>query len=206
MMMIYLAFISLYELGYMVNDLYSVQKEFDGRQRLPESPSFKWIVVWVLFRIIVFLGVTVILHQWDQTSWWLFFIALILILILHNLFQDREFKTLTFSWLAWFRFMAPVIFVVQDHQIMGVGLAVAVGYVAFRHLGYLDSKGLLKMPGRQRPKFRLFFFTIPMVGVIALWPYNEARGYILLAVYWAIVSILGTMLNQIKLPKKREIR
>jgi hypothetical protein len=141
------------------------------------------------------LSITALLNQWYQLDWWLFFLALAAVFTLHNWLDDREMKTSTFAWLAWFRFMAPVIFVVQDSQRMGIGLAAAMGYVAFRHLGYLDSKGLLKMPGRQRPKFRWFFFLMPLFGAVALWPYPEAYGYALLIVYWAVVSLLGTLLG-----------
>jgi hypothetical protein len=198
----YLAFISLYELGYMANDLIVARQESDGRQRGPQGASFGWVTLWVLTRIAVFLEITALLNQWQQLDWWLFFLALAAVFTLHNWLDDREMKTSTFAWLAWFRFMAPVIFVLQDSQRMGVGLAAAMGYVAFRKLGYLDGKGLLKMPGRQRQKFRWFFFVMPVLGAVALWPYPEARSYTFLTAYWAGLAVLGTLLgSQAKLQR-----
>ena len=73
-----------------------------------------------------------------------------------------------------------------------VGLAAAMAYASFRLFGYLDSKGLLTMPGRQRPWFRLFFFLMPLAGGLALWPYGGARGFLVLTVYYALAAVLGT--------------
>ena len=192
MVLIYVAFISVYELGYLANDMHAAHKESDGRRRGPQGTGTHWLVAWVIARITVFMVITAVLEQWLQPAWWLFFTALALVFTLHNWLEDREMKTATFAWLAWLRFMAPLIFVVQDSQRMGIGLVAAIGYVAFRHLGYLDSKGLLNMPGRQRPTFRRFFFLMPLVGVGVIWPYEEARGYIWLASYWAVAAVLGT--------------
>jgi hypothetical protein len=194
MALVYLAFISLYELGYMANDLHAAQHESDGRKRGPQGAAIQWVAAWVFVRVVVFLGVTATLNQWVEPGWWLFFSALVIVFTLHNLLKDREMKTSTFAWLAWLRFMAPVIFVVQDNQRMGIGLAAAMGYVAFRQLGYLDSKGLLNMPGRQRPAFRRFFFLMPLLGIAVLWPYPEAQGYGWLTSYWAVVAVMGTFL------------
>lgn len=194
MVLIYLAFISLYELGYMANDLHSAHHESDGRRRGPQGAGFQWVAAWVLVRIAAFLGVTAILNQWSQPEWWLFFSTLATVFTLHNWLKDREMKTSTFAWLAWFRFMAPVMFIVPDSQLMGVGMAAAMGYVAFRQLGYLDSKGLLNMPGRKQFAFRRFFFLMPLLGIPVLWPYPEAQGYGCLTAYWAVVAVIGTFM------------
>ncbi len=131
-------------------------------------------------------------------EWWSFFAALCLVFGMHNGSTDREFKAITFIWLAWFRFMAPVIFVVQDTQRLGIGLAAALSYVSFRLLGYLDSKGLLKMPGRQRAGIRLSFFLMPLTGALGLWHYEAAQGYLVLVGYYAFVSLVGTAANVMK--------
>lgn len=189
----YWAFISLYELGYMVNDLYAADNETDGRKRGPREATVLWIGLWVITRTFTFLLIAIALGQWANPAWWLFFGALVVVFALHNWLQDRELKVATFAWLAWFRFMAPLVFIVDDSQRMGVGLAAAMGYMAFRQLGYMDSKGLLRMPGRQRATFRRFFFLMPFAGVAALLPYTEARGFIVLCSYWGVVAIFGTV-------------
>ncbi|MDO8777394.1 MAG: hypothetical protein Q7K57_53500 [Burkholderiaceae bacterium] len=189
----YLAFISLYEIGYLVNDLFASRKEAGGRQRGPQGAGGVWVAAWFVSRLGAFLFATVLMGKLAAPQWWSYFAALCVVFALHNELTDREFKAATFIWLAWFRFMAPVMFVVQDTQRLGVGLAAAMAYSSFRLFGYLDSKGLLKMPGRQRPGFRLFFFLMPLAGSLALLPYDEARGFVVLTGYYALAAVLGTV-------------
>ncbi len=193
----YLGFISLYEIGYLVNDLFSAQKETGGRKRGPQDAGVWWIGLWFGSRLLVFIGITALMGRFLSPEWWSFFLALALVFGLHNLFEDKEMKAATFQWLGWLRFMAPVVFVVEEGQLLGVGLAAAVAYVAFRMFGYLDSKGLLRMPGRQRPEFRMLFFLMPLFGVMVLWPYESARGFIILSCYFALAAFLGTMVQVI---------
>jgi len=188
----YLAFISLYEIGYLVNDIFASRKEAGGRQRGPQSASGVWVAAWFIARLAAFLFATIFMGKLAAPEWWSFFAALSVVFALHNGLKDRETKAATFLWLAWFRFMAPVMFVVQDTQRLGIGLAAAMTYSSFRLFGYLDSKGLLLMPGRQRPGFRLFFFLMPLAGVLALWPYEGARGFLVLTGYYALAAALGT--------------
>lgn len=191
----YLAFISLYEIGYMVNDLFASRKETGGRQRGPQGVGNRWIAAWFASRLIAFVLATSLMAKLAAPEWWSFFAALCVVFALHNVLQDRELKAVTFLWLAWLRFMAPVMFVVQDSQRMGIALAAAMAYAVFRMFGYLDSKNLLKMPGRQRPGFRLFFFLMPLAGALVLWPYESARGFLVLVGYYALVAALGTAAN-----------
>ncbi|MFD2190050.1 hypothetical protein [Pistricoccus aurantiacus] len=193
----YLAFISLYEIGYLINDLYAANKEIGGRKRGPRNVSRQWIWSWFGSRLLVFLGITVLLGFYDSLGWWLFFLALCIVFALHNVLEDKELKAATFLWLAWFRFMAPVIFVVEDSQLFGVGMAAAMSYAGFRLFGYLDSKRLLSMPGRQRGQFRLFFFLMPLAGAVALWPYSSAQGFLILTIYFAVAATVGTMVDSV---------
>ena len=188
----YLAFISLYEIGYLVNDLFASRKEAGGRQRGPQGAGGMWVTAWFVSRLVVFMFATVLMGKLAALEWWSYFAALCVVFALHNGLADREFKAATFIWLAWLRFMAPVMFVVQDTQRLGVGLAAAMAYASFRMFGYLNSKGLLQMPGRQRPGFRLFFFLMPLAGTLALWPYDGARGFMVLSGYFALAAALGT--------------
>ena len=188
----YLAFISLYEIGYLVNDLFASRKEAGGRQRGPQDAGGVWVAAWFVSRLVVFMFATVLMGKLAALEWWSYFAALCVVFALHNGLADREFKAATFIWLAWLRFMAPVMFVVQDTQRLGVGLAAAMAYASFRMFGYLNSKGLLQMPGRQRPGFRLFFFLMPLAGTLALWPYDGARGFMVLSGYFALAAALGT--------------
>ena len=194
-LVIYIAFISLYEIGYMANDLFAANKETDGRLRGPQNVKSYWIFLWIATRLVVFLAITLILNQEATLAWWSYFLALTIVFFLHNYFIDREYKASTFIWLAWFRFMAPIIFIVESKYRMGIAFGAGIVYAAFRLFGYLDSKGLLCMPGRQRVKFRLVFFLIPLAGCMALFPYEEAYGFIVLCSYYALIVLLFTAHN-----------
>ncbi|MCE9664014.1 hypothetical protein LY622_11210 [Halomonas sp. M5N1S17] len=189
----YLAFISLYEIGYLVNDLYAAPREAEGRKRGPQGARLGWGLAWTGSRLLVFVLITAWLDMLAVPAWWSFHLALCLTFALHNALQDKELKAATFLWLAWLRFMAPVMFVVEDTQRLGIGLAAAVSYVVFRLLGYLDSKDLLRMPGRQRATFRLFFFLMPLIGLLVLWPYPGAEGFLVLTGYFAVAAAAGTL-------------
>lgn len=189
----YLAFISLYEIGYLANDLFASRIEADGRKRGPQGAGGAWVAAWVMARLVIFIFATVLMDKLATPEWWSFFAALCVVFALHNALTDKEFKAATFLWLAWFRFMAPVMFMVMEDQRLGIGMAAAMAYASFRLFGYLDSKGLLSMPGRQRPRFRLFFFLMPLAGALALWPYEGARGFVVLTSYFALAALLGTV-------------
>ena len=184
----YLAFISLYEIGYLFNDLIASKKEAAPRLRGPQGASLTWMGGWVLVRLGCFAMVTVVLGASERADWWMFFGALLVVFALHNVIQDKESKAATFLWLAWFRFMAPVIFIIQPTQRMGVAMGAVGLYAAFRLFGYLDSKGLLAMPGRQRMKFRATFFLIPLSAAAATWSYPEAGGFRFMVLYFAAVA------------------
>lgn len=194
----YLAFISLYEIGYLANDLFASRREADGRRRGPQDAGLFWVSAFVLLRLVAFLLLTKVLDKQSSQEWWSFYLGLAVVFGLHNLFRNAELKTITFLWLAWFRFMAPIIFVVEYQQRIGIGLAAAMSYCAFRLLGYLDSKGLLQMQYRRETSFRLMIFVLPLAGVLVFWSYAEARGFSILCGYFAIVSILGSVFTMLR--------
>jgi hypothetical protein len=185
----YVAFISLYEVGYLVNDLFSSRFESGGRARGPQGVSVGWVAGWFGARALVFGAVTLGWGRLGDMRWWCFFAALAITFVLHDWLLDKELKAVTFQWLAWFRFMAPVAFVVSETQVLGVGVAAATQYVAFRQFGYLDSKGLLNMPGRQRGAFR---------GVLALWPLPSAKGFVVLTAYNVVMAVAGTSVGALR--------
>lgn len=187
----YLAFISVYELGYLMNDYYAFSRESNGRDRRVAGLQSHWIAGMVVSRLLVFAAVSLSWPGAGTDAWWCFFGALGIVFCLHNLLRDPQLKLLTFAWLSWLRFMAPVIFVVQADQLMGISFGAAAGYVGFRALGYLDSKGMLTMPDRKGSRFRGAYFLSLTVGILVLWPHPEARGFLALAAYYAVASATG---------------
>lgn len=187
----YVAFISLYEIGYIVNDLVVAPRESDGRKRGPQGAGAAWLSTWVLLRLASFSGVTMVLGFENRLEWWAYFGFMMVMIGFHNGLNDREIKAGTFLWLSWFRFMAPIMFVVPDRYLMGIAFGCAVSYSAFRLFGYLDSKGMLRMPGRKRALFRFAFFMWPLSAAAVFWRYEPARGLVVLTTYFAVVAALG---------------
>lgn len=194
----YLAFISLYEIGYIANDLIMAPREQGGRTRGPQGASVFWLALWVVVRLSVFAAITLALGQIGDLQWWGFFVALGIAFGFHNGLTDRELKAGTFLWLSWFRFMAPVVLAVPVDQLLGIGLTCALSYSAFRQFGYLDSKGLLQMPGRKRPRFRWAFFMWPLLGALAVGTLPGTKGLVLLTTYFAVVASFGVLATQLK--------
>ena len=189
----YLAFISLYEIGYIANDLFAARKEADGRLRGPQGTPLGWVAGWVLARLAVFALVSYVLHKAGDVMWWALFGGLAVVFAMHNHLRERELKAGTFLWLSWYRFMAPIMFAVPVAYLPGIAFGCAITYSAFRQFGYLDSKGLLVMPGRKRPVFRWSFFMWPLLAAVVLAPIAEARGYVVLVVYFAVVASVGAV-------------
>src|SRR5690606_27674814 len=121
-------------------------------------------------------------------NWWLFFAALCIVFTLHNLFRDKALKSVTFIWLAWFRFVAPVFFILESSQRMGIIFGGGLLYASFRLFGYLDSKGVLDLAQRRDIRFRAAFFTLPASAAIATIGYPEAVGFQVLVAYFTTIA------------------
>jgi hypothetical protein len=194
----YFAFISLYEVGYLFNDLISTKNEIAARLRGPADATRAWLAAWVLSRLMAFAFLTLLLDMAGRGDWWLFFGSMLAVFALHNLLQDKELKASTFLWLAWFRFMAPVVFVVQPAQRMGIALGAASLYAGFRLFGYLDSKALLVMHRRQSMTFRATFFLMPLFSAISMFDYPEAMGFRCMAFYYAALVCVALAVQNIR--------
>jgi len=191
----YFAFVSVYEIGYLANDLYSAKRESNGRARGPQGADWRWVTCWIAIRLIVFVTIAGALDQLSSGQWWRFYFVLSLALAGHNVLLDPGLKAISFLWLSWLRFMAPVIFVIDAKLVLGVGLCAAMSYCGFRLLGYLDSKGLLQMPGRQSGEFRLIYFSAPIWVALALWSYPGFEGFVALSGYYFAVAASGSLLH-----------
>lgn len=196
--MAYFAFISVYEIGYLWNDLVAARKESGGRLRGPQGAGNGWLLAWIAVRLLVFAAMTLALGRLGSGIWWAFFAGLGVVFSLHNYLQDKELKAITFIWLAWYRFLAPVMFAVPLQYLPGIAFVAGFGYAGFRLFAYLDSKGLLAMPGRQRMVFRWMYFAMPLLVVPVFAAVEAGRGVVILGLYYAAVASLGYAASVIK--------
>ncbi|WP_210466230.1 hypothetical protein [Rufibacter roseolus] len=157
----YIAFISIYEIGYLGNDVYSVRNELNPRLRVKNfNPSNFQLLIWVLFRIAIFLGITIYLDVLDSAKWWTFYTAIVLFFYLHNVIKQKELKTFTFVNLAFTRFLAPIFIFLSKEQLLLIIPSVLICYVFYRTLTYMDSKGLLNVPSRKNASFKVYYYLL----------------------------------------------
>jgi len=188
----YLAFIAIYEIGYLINDFYSTKNEDQPRRR-GGSLSFGRFnfLVFVAIRIGVFVAITWLYHFYNDIKWLTFYSTLISIIILHNTIKEKQLKPMSFSGMALLRFFAPFIFFINDTYLGILMIAVFINYVLFRLLTYMDSKDLLKMPIRKTAKFKMnFYFVLLPINVFISLLFHDLLP-ITLSVYYLIFTLIA---------------
>lgn len=192
----YLAFISIYEIGYLGNDVYSVRKEAKPRRRVKDfDPSDAVVLTWVLARLLAFGIISWYLQVWRNPLWVAFYAVLAVFFYLHNALEDKELKVMTFVNLAFVRYLAPVFIFLAPAQLMLIAAPVFLNYIFYRTLMYMDSKDLLHMPSRRAPAYKVNYYLLAL-GVSALlslmghsWVPLAMTGYYLL--FWLAVRLAG---------------
>ncbi|MFW5968592.1 MAG: hypothetical protein ACOCV2_13795 [Persicimonas sp.] len=162
------AFAMVYELGYMMNDLYSVRFEDDPRRRSDAQPGAVGAFAWVAVRLGLFGALAWWFEWYELTHWWALFGVLAVVYLAHNLLRSSAPKVLTFIGLATVRFLAPMAPFLDADELALVLFPAFTHYVLFRTLSYIDSKGMLDMPERTTMRFRLQFYAgVGLLSVIA---------------------------------------
>ena len=192
----YILFNCIYEIGYITNDLLSSKFEENGRIRTSQTIKSFWIVLWIIFRVLFFIIGTMYINMLN-IIWISYFLSLLLIFSLHNLITNLELRIITFTWLAWFRFMTPLFFWIDENQLMGVSLSASISFILFRLLSYMDSKNLLMLENRQSNLFRIFFFSVPLISILIFWSNKNAYGYIFLTTYNFFIVTVGITLKKL---------
>ncbi len=160
----YLAFISIYEIGYLFNDIYSIRYERNPRPRLSK---IQWngtlLIVYIVMRSLVFIAISLWLNVLITRIWIYFYCFLFVAFTLHNLLRKEELKPITFSCLAFLRFFAPVFPFISVDTFHLVFPPFFICYFLYRLINYLDSKDFLVMPSRKTPEWKLSFYLITLI-------------------------------------------
>jgi len=204
----YFAFISIYEIGYIFNDLVSTKYEESPRKRLGEyDPGWGPIIVLVLVRILIFGIISFYLSKaFEMDQWFVYYIALIIVFACHNVIKSNQLKILTFIQLATFRIISPLILIFSGKKLLITLVSFLVAYAFYRTIIYMESKGILLFEDRRSYKFILGYYiiTIPIFAFIAY----LGKSYIpLVIVFYYIIVWLGFHLLKFLtffLPKKRK--
>lgn len=168
----YLGFISLYEIGYIFNDLVSVRYETNPRKRLGEyNPNQLEFFILICIRVLSFAFCTYILScYFDMKMWWVTMSALILLYILHNTIQYKPHKIITFFQLAFIRIIAPIVLVLPTDQFAMIIPVYILCYVLYRSLIYMEHKFILTLDKRRTMKYTVGYYVllIPVLSFLCL--------------------------------------
>ncbi|MCB0489361.1 MAG: hypothetical protein R2820_08810 [Cyclobacteriaceae bacterium] len=179
----YLAFISVYELGYLLNDQLA-NYQTHGRKRVKvfsKLESFCFVVV----RLSSFLAITFYLDKTTDYRWWIWYVLLLMIFGIHSILNQDRLKIITFSYLAFARFFSPIILLVGLANINWV-LPVFLHYVLFRTITYMDSKDLIRFD-RNSNLFRVIFHIICGAFSVSLAVLNESYVPLWISGYYIFI-------------------
>ncbi|HMQ04646.1 MAG TPA: hypothetical protein PKD26_12075 [Pyrinomonadaceae bacterium] len=136
----YGAFISIYEIGYLTNDLFSEKYEDEPRGRASRfQGSEATVYALIAVRLIFFAIFTSLLGAANSWLWWGFHGSLVAVFALHNILPG-EMRVATFFCLSAFRFFGPMIIAVPPLVLMVLFPAVLLNHSLYRTTVYLRSK------------------------------------------------------------------
>jgi len=155
----YLAFISIYEIGYITNDFFSERFENDPRGRAEKLDTTSLIVFLLIgTRLLYFLVFSYILGALGNPLWWAFHGTLLLTFGLHNSIPS-EMRIPTFFGLSTFRFLAPVILTLKLPLLAILLPTIMINNSLYRVTVYLRNKDSSKKQVGQNIKFKLVFYV-----------------------------------------------
>lgn len=185
----YLAFASIYDIGYLANDSWDAAREPIGRRRLWFTPDRWFVVVFVSARLLAWLAIASWTGWLHNSLWLLGYGALVVAFACHNLLADKSLRIASFVQLATLRFILPILPLLGAGELLLACLIAAVDYVYLRTLSYMDSKDLLTIPGRARPSFGLAQLALLTPSVILL--AATSRSTLALEVHAYFIAMYG---------------
>jgi hypothetical protein len=157
----FIAFISIYETGYLINDFWSVKHENNPRMRAEGiTPSGNQeLLAWITFRLVFFGGV-ILLTDIATMNYVVFSLLMLVVFGLHNFIREKEVKFLTFISLSLFRFILPLFPFVRPDDLRLIIPGVLINYCLYRTVNYLDSKDMLVLKNKKEAWFKLSFYLL----------------------------------------------
>lgn len=158
----YILFISIYELGYVFNDLISANYEQNARKRFNHEIEKQEIIIFFLIRITLFCFILLFFPSQNQLLLIVGTITISVIFLIHNIIKDSNYKIFTFFSLAYFRFTLPLLYFLSLEVIVELSGTIILLYVFPRFISYLASKNLIALIERTSFKFKLIQTTIAL--------------------------------------------
>ena len=154
----YLAFICIYEIGYFTNDFYSERFEKGPRGRA-EKLNVGQFVIWslIIVRIAFFILFSYLLGVMDNRVWWAFHGALAVTFAMHNILPN-ELRIPTFFGLSTFRYFAPVILTLGAPVLIILIPTILLNNSLYRSTVYLGNKNIFAAENRHGLIFKMAFY------------------------------------------------
>ncbi|HEY0973771.1 MAG TPA: hypothetical protein VGE57_04705 [Solimonas sp.] len=177
----YLAFISIYEIGYFANDTFGTKFDETPRHRLKAAPRLFGGVIFVAVRIIAWLLLANHLNAFSSYGWLAGMAALVTVMVMHNLLASSALKAVTFFQMSTLRFCVPLLPLVPADRWSDILLVGVFHFVYPRFITYLDSKGRLRIPERKSDRYGLQtqLLFLPLFALISI-----AVGSVLPLLVW----------------------
>ncbi len=156
----YLVFISVYELGYLLNDTWGLRHDETPRRRIDIDYHISFFVTFFLIRIFSIVALSFWISVFFELWFWTILFLLSIAILMHNFVILQEIKIATFFQMSLMRFSIPIIISTELHNSIAVLFSGCIFFVLPRLLTYLDSKKRLRIPERKNPSFLMKFYLI----------------------------------------------
>jgi hypothetical protein len=190
----YLAFISLYEIGYLFNDLLANQQE-NGRTRSTKSSLIE-AIIFILIRLGFFFAATIVARKVSSADWWIWYATLVLLFAGHNMLANRLLKVVTFSALAFIRFFSPIVNILPTELFLVLSVPIGVNYVLYRMIIYMDSKGMLTNIERKSIYFRIMFYLLSFAFSLIVYAKTFSWWPMLVSAYFLNINLFSVFLER----------
>lgn len=190
----YIAFICVYEVGYLVNDTFGLRHDPTPRRRVELQPNALFIAAFLSVRAVAFGCAAWGLGVLTNPLFWVGFAALVASLVAHNSLRQIELKFYTFLQLSLLRFALPVLppLMAEDNT-TAILTVIVTGLLLFslpRFLTYLDAKGRLHLPERKHYNYHLKAHLVVFPMIVFLSVITTQAAPLLCACWLLLVQIL----------------
>lgn len=196
----YMAFISIYELGYLVNDAWDARRSGEGRPRTGFYLGPAYILAFVIFRIGLWIAIGALTGWINSLPWLAGFAVLAVAIAQHNLVSPKEFRLASFYELAVLRFTLPILAAMPAAALAPVLIVALIPYSFPRFLAYMESKDILRLEKRREARFGLLL-QLSFLPLMLLFAYLLDRPVLVeLQLYFVAIHGLWWALSASRIP------
>ena len=186
----YLAFISIYEIGYLANDVWDARRSRGGRRRAEFAAGRAYVALFLAIRIGLWVAIGLSTGWLENGAWLAGNAALAIIIAQHNLVDQKGLRIISFYGLATLRLLMPILALLPARSMAAAVLIAMIPYALPRLLAYMESKGLLELEQRRTARFGLLLQLsfVPLCSILAYW--LDARVLLEVLVYFIVIHAI----------------